>query len=204
MGAVETILYIFGVLLVVVIIAVLVRLHFIIEQQGVQISILLKHEKEGFSAYDRWVKQHNYSKLPNHLMPSDKANPGRVGNEWASANTRAQGQCFLVPESKQSGLAGHAETAAKLNITTGESVSAGNYSNTDFVRNSNYVSRGDNAVAEDQRSFNGEIISPEKATGNARSGLPDFLLSSTEGVKQSNESSKERYRLSRKQQAGLL
>ena len=43
MGSVELVLFSFNALLVVTIIAVIIRIYYLVEQQGVQISVLLKH-----------------------------------------------------------------------------------------------------------------------------------------------------------------
>ena len=72
----EITLFLFNILLIVVIIAVYVKLSYMIKQQGFQISVLLKHEKEGFkeamSPAQRWTKARKYRTSPNGLLPSDK------------------------------------------------------------------------------------------------------------------------------------
>ena len=72
----ETTLFLFNILLIVVIITVYVRLSFAIKQQGFQISVLLKHDKEGFkeamSPAQRWTRARKFRTSPNGLLPSDK------------------------------------------------------------------------------------------------------------------------------------
>ena len=70
----EITLFLFNILLIVVIIAIYIKLSFIIKQQGFQISVLLKHEKEGFkeamSPAQRWTKARKYRTSQNGLTPS--------------------------------------------------------------------------------------------------------------------------------------
>lgn len=72
----ELTMFLFNILLIVVIIAVYIKLSFAIKQQGFQISVLLKHDKEGFkeamSPAQRWTKARKYRTSPNGLLPSDK------------------------------------------------------------------------------------------------------------------------------------
>ena len=72
----ELTMFLFNILLIIVIIAVYIKLSFAIKQQGFQISVLLKHDKEGFkeamSPAQRWTKARKYRTSPNGLLPSDK------------------------------------------------------------------------------------------------------------------------------------
>ena len=207
MGAKETILYIFGVLLVVVIIAVLVRIHFIIEQQGVQISILLKHEKEGFSHWDRIVRQQNLVGQPQNLLAEDVQKKYiSDAKHLSSANTRAMRPCHALSQKQldsYSGIAAHSETAQKLGITTQDSMgTGGNLKDVNFVTATNYVSTEDSPAVDQSpiintdKTNNDELTEQSKVeqfTGNLRK-VPNFLGSFTAGVKQANESSKMRFR----------
>ena len=70
----ETTLFLFNILLIVVIIAIYVKLSYTIKQQGFQISVLLKQDKEGFkeamSPAQRWTRARKYRTSNNGLMPS--------------------------------------------------------------------------------------------------------------------------------------
>ena len=72
----ELTLFFVNILLVIVIIAVYVKLSIVIKQQGFQISVLLKHDKEAFkeamSPAQRWTKARKFRTSPNGLLPSDK------------------------------------------------------------------------------------------------------------------------------------
>lgn len=72
----ELMLILLNALLIVIIIAVYVRLHMVIKQQGFQISVLLKHEKEAFkegmSPAMRIVRARQMKDQTNYLLPSDK------------------------------------------------------------------------------------------------------------------------------------
>ena len=95
MGTIETVLFIFGVLLVVIIVAMLVRIYYVIEQHGVQIAVLLKHEKEGFVPWrNRAVAQNYSSHYRQNLLPENKQlTPPGVGNMISINNQRAQRPC---------------------------------------------------------------------------------------------------------------
>ena len=95
MGTIETVLFIFGVLLIVIIIALLVRVYYVIEQHGVQIAVLLKHEKEGFVP---WRTRAHVQNLSSHyrqnLLPENKQlTPPGISNMLAINNQRAQRPC---------------------------------------------------------------------------------------------------------------
>jgi len=223
MGTIETVLFIFGVLLIVIIISLLVRIYYIIEQHGIQIAVLLKHEKEGFVPWRERAKVQNFSAhYRQNLLPENKQLKPH-GQMLAINNQRAQRPCQILsteqlnryggkgsiasvgtPEPKD-GLAAHSEKAEELNITTEESLKTGNLSTMDVDTKTNYVV--DEGAAVDQTG----IVQDEVAQGQSEgfrvamtSGnhrvVPSFLASMTEGFKQGNESYKARYRATHKGQ----
>ena len=195
----ETVLFILGVFLIVVIIGMLVKIYYVVEQHGLQISVLLKHEKEGFVPWRNYAHARNWSsRYKNELLPENKQIEPNVANMVAPNNTRAQRQCHILTEKQLAaynsldGLAGHAANADNLNITTEESLKTGNLSSMDVDVQTNYVE--DEGPAIDQTAIKqDESLDPTQYSGNPRTN-PAFLQSMTEGVKQANESGKERFR----------
>ena len=200
----ETVLFILGCFLIVLMIGMLVKIYYTVEQHGLQISVLLKHEKEGFVPWRSYVQQKNYSaNYRNHLLPEGKQlDP--TGKVMVMNNTRGQQPCHALTTEQlkrynekgnvADGLAGHATNAENLNITTEESLKTGNLNSMDVNTQSNYVESSGPAVDQTGIVQEAEGSTPENVTGNPRTN-PAFLNSMTEGVKQANESSKERYRL---------
>lgn len=207
MDTVELVLFAFGVLLIVTIVAVLVRIHYIIQQQGVQISILLKHEKEGYTPWMRYARQRNFSDAyDNNLLPEGKQLKHN-NSKLVINNTRAMQPCHTLSTEQlnkyaaaviqeQDGLNGHAETAADLNITAVDSMQAGNLKGVDFAVNNIPEDNGapvdQSGVA--QNDFASEETAKASVTGNLRT-VPAIVDNMTTGVKQANESFKSRYRL---------
>ena len=74
----EITLFLFNILLIVVIVVVYVKLTFLVKNQGLQIQLLLKHDKEGFRVKEgmapaqRWANAAKYVGMENGLLPSDK------------------------------------------------------------------------------------------------------------------------------------
>ena len=209
----DSILIIFGALLVIIIIAMLIRIHYVIKQQGVQISVLLKHDKEGFVPWRERAKVHNLStKYRQNLLPENKQLEPH-GQMWAINNQRARRpQQALTTEqlkrydsSNTDGLLGHSERAEDLNITTEQSLKTGNLSSVDVDIQSNYVNDegpviDQSGVVQDDISMNqSEGFRVAMSSGNHRV-VPSFLASMTEGFKQGNESTKTRYRTTHKGQ----
>lgn len=198
MGAVESVLYIFGILLIVTIVAVLIRIYYIVQQQGIQISILLKHEKEGYVPHNRQQQARAWSRVgPNQIVPSDK---GFVpeGGVWVNSNTRAQQPCQALTEAQLTSYSGgggldkNAEVADKLGVDTETALvsGAGALSESNFGRD-NIPSDADRA-AVDQRA------DPTAIGGNSRANPAALLKSMTPGVKAENKSSSERFRSQRR------
>lgn len=90
----------FAFLLIIVVACMLVRLYFMIRDQGVQISILLKHEKEGFVPAQRWAQREAWSNLgTNKLMPGNKQYT--TNNQTTlSTNTRTWQPCQILPSNR--------------------------------------------------------------------------------------------------------
>lgn len=206
----ETVLFILGVFLIVLIIGMLIKIYYVVEQHGLQISVLLKHEKEGFVPWrNRAIVQNLSSNYKNELLPGDKQLEPNRANMLAINNQRAQRpfqaltteQLQRYPALKPDGLAGHADKAEELNITTEDSLKTGNLSGMDVNVQSNYIPDDGPAIDQTgiiQDSENNEAIA-ENFSGNHRVN-PSFLSSMTKGFKQGNESSKNRYRETHKGQ----
>ena len=200
----ETVIFLFGVFLIVAIISVLVKIYYIVEHQGAQLQILLKHDKETFVPWKSRAQVQNMSSVyRNQLLPDNKQLTPNPGHMLAINNQRALKPCqALTTEQlkryeKADGLAEHATKANELNITTEESLKTGNLSTMDVNVQSNYVE--DEGPAIDQTGVIQESNQTvtENFTGNHRIN-PSFLNSMTPGFKQANESSKARYRTGRK------
>ena len=90
----------FAFLLIIVVACMLVRLYFMIRDQGVQISILLKHEKEGFIPAQRWAQRESWSNLgSNKLMPSNKQYVTKNGTTMTT-NSRSWQPCQILPSDR--------------------------------------------------------------------------------------------------------
>lgn len=200
----ETVIFLFGVFLIVAIIAVLVKIYYIVEHQGVQLQILLKHDKETFVPWKSRAQVQNMSSVyRNQLLPDNKQLTPNPRHMLTINNQRALKPCQALTTEQlkryenADGLAEHATKANELNITTEESLKTGNLSTMDVNVQSNYVE--DEGPAIDQTGVIQESNQTvtENFTGNHRIN-PSFLNSMTPGFKQANESSKARYRTGRK------
>lgn len=202
MGAVESVLYIFGILLIVTIVAVLIRIYYIVQQQGIQISILLKHEKEGFVLHNRWQQANAWSRYgPNQIVPPEKAFVPKVG-PWVNSNTRAQQPCqalttdqlkeYSITTTSGGGLDANTDVANKLGVDTVTALSsgAGAIQGTDFQTDT--LTSDANQAATDQK--------PDATayTGNGRTTAAALIKSGTPGVKAANSNSSERFRAQRR------
>ena len=202
----ETVLFILGVFLIVVIIGMLVKIYYVVEQHGLQISVLLKHEKEGFVPWrNRAVQQNLSSNYRNHLLPENKQIEPNRGNMLAINNQRAQRPCHALTTDQLNrygavlpnpgGLAQHAQKAEDLGITAEQSLKTGNMSSMDVDVQSNYVEDDGPAIdqtgiKQDEPVVDGDV---GDYSGNPRVN-PAFLKATTEGFKQAHESSMERFR----------
>lgn len=85
-------LVLFNILLVLVIVVVFIRMNHLIRDQGFQIQVLLKHNKEAFkesmSPAQRYAKARKYLGEPNGLLPSDKQVLEKHAYETESMNQR--------------------------------------------------------------------------------------------------------------------
>lgn len=213
MGAVESVLYIFGILLVVTIVAVLIRIYYIVQQQGIQISILLKHEKEGYVPHDRYVQIMNKSRCSkNGIIPSDKQLECSDRPRNVSSNTRAQQPCAAMTDAslkcysgeaacisdEPDGLAGIVNTAKRLGVDVNTTLvnGANSVNAADFNTTSNYNASKEGFAAVDQTGVN--LRSNPSNIANVRN-CPAFMSSMTEGFKAAHEHSKSRYRERRKE-----
>ena len=186
----EITLFLFNILLIVIIIATYIKLSFMIKQQGFQISVLLKHEKEGFkeamSPAQRWTKARKYRTSQNGLMPS--WNQPTESLPYLSETTSERGDrpmSYMLPES-----------STGLNISSEEALKSG----AGAIGGSGYdssVSVPDTSglPAETQTGvINTETADPTNFSPNPRVS-PSFLDSSTTFAP--NEGSQERYRAKR-------
>lgn len=97
-------LVLFNILLVLVIVVVFIRMNHLIRDQGFQIQVLLKHNKEAFkeamSPAQRFAKARKYAGEPNGLLPSDKQMLEKHAYEVESLNQRGDYPMpFLLGES---------------------------------------------------------------------------------------------------------
>lgn len=202
----EITLFLFNILLIVVIIAVYIKLSFMIKQQGFQISVLLKHDKEGFkeamSPAQRWTKARKYRTSQNGLIPSwnqPTETLPYLGEASSERGDRSMSY-MLANESSinvanESGLNNIADETG-LNITNEEALKSG----AGAIGGSGYdssVSVPDTSSlpAETQTGvINTETADPTNFSPNPRVS-PSFLETSTTFAP--NEGSQERYRAKR-------
>jgi hypothetical protein len=189
MNMLEITLFLFNILLIVVIIAVYIKLSFVIKQQGFQISVLLKHDREAFkeamSPAQRWTKAAKYAKLNNGLMPSGERITVDEVEAYEASNERGdRPMSYLIPEN------------SSLNITKEEALKSG----ANAIGGSGFdssVSVPDTSAlpAETQTGvINNETTDPNNFSLNPRVS-PSFLETSTTFAP--NEGSQERYRARR-------
>ena len=185
---VEITLFLFNILLIIVIVATYIKLSFMIKQQGLQISVLLKHEKEGFkeamSPAQRWTKARKFRTSPNGLAPSWKQPTETLPYLDSASNSRGdRAMSYLIAGSGGSGL----------NITEEEALKSG----AGAIGGSGYdssVSVPDTSAlpAETQTGvIDTEKTDPANFNTNPRAS-PSFLETSTTFAP--NESSQEKYR----------
>ena len=185
----EITLFLFNILLIVVIIAVYVKLSYMIKQQGFQISVLLKHEKEGFkeamSPAQRWTKARKYRTSPNGLLPSDKQPKETLPFMRETTTERGdRAMDYLLPES--SGL--NISDVDALKSGAGAIASSG-YDSTVSVPDTSAL------PAETQTGvIDTENLEPGNFSANPRV-QPSFLDSSTTFAP--NEGSQEKFRAKR-------
>lgn len=185
----EITLFLFNILLIVIIIAVYIKLSFMIKQQGFQISVLLKHDKEGFkeamSPAQRWTKARKYRTSQNGLTPS-----------W---NQPTETLPYLDEASSERGdrpMSYMLSNETGLNITNEDALKSG----AGAIGGSGYdssVSVPDTSglPAETQTGvINTETADPTNFSPNPRVS-PSFLETSTTFAP--NEGSQERYRAKR-------
>lgn len=187
----EITLFLFNILLIVVIIAVYIKLSYMIKQQGFQISVLLKHEKEGFkeamSPAQRWTKARKYRTSQNGLTPSwNQPTETLPYIDEASSERGDRSMSYMLAE----------DSGSSLNITNEEALKSG----AGAIGGSGYdssVSVPDTSAlpAETQTGvINTETSDPTNFSPNPRVS-PSFLETSTTFAP--NEGSQERYRAKR-------
>lgn len=188
----EMTLFLFNILLIVVIITVYVKLSFMIKQQGFQISVLLKHDKEGFkeamSPAQRWTKARKFRTSPNGLLPSDKQPTETLPYMREASSERGdRAMSYMLPD---------AGSGSGLNISDMDALKSG----AGAIASSGYdssVSVPDTSAlpAETQ---SGVIDTEKLESGNFSPNprvQPSFLESSTTFAP--NEGSQEKYRVKR-------
>lgn len=189
MNMLEITLFLFNILLIVVIVAIYVKLSFMIKQQGFQISVLLKHEKEGFkeamSPAQRLTKARKFRTSPNGLMPS-----------WNQPTEKLPYMNELSSSRGDRPMSYMLSSSSGLNITDEEALKSG----ANAIGGSGYdtsVSVPDTSAlpAETQTGvINTETASAGNFSPNPRVS-PSFLDTSTTFAP--NEGSQERYRAKR-------
>ena len=214
----ETLFFILGVFLIILIIGMLVKIYYVVEQHGLQISVLLKHEKEGFVPWRNQALQRNMSSAyRNNLLATDKQLEPKNDGMYNVNNQRAQQPSYALTteqlnrytiKRKTDGLAHHNENANALNISVEDSLKTGNLSTADVNVKTNYVETEGAAI--DQTGIIQEPVSSEGSeaplstySGNPRT-VPAVLGSMTEGFKQANQNSKKRFRETHRGQARPL
>lgn len=109
MNMLEITLFLFNILLIVVIVVVYVKLTLLVKNQGIQIQLLLKHEKEGFRIKEgmapaqRWSNAQKFAGMDNGLMPSDKQSA--LKSKYVQSLTSERGDRrfdYLLPGSNSS------------------------------------------------------------------------------------------------------
>ena len=189
MNMLELALFLFNILLIIIIIAVYVKLTYMVKQQGFQISVLLKHDKEAFkeamSPAQRWTRARKYRTSPNGLLPSDKQ-PTEILPYLEEATDERGDRSMSYMLGKGAGI----------NITDEDALKSG----ANAIEGSGYdssVSVPDTSglPAETQTGIiNTETADPANFSPNPRVS-PSFLETSTTFAP--NEGSQERYRAKR-------
>lgn len=189
MNMLELALFLFNILLIIIIIAVYVKLTYMVKQQGFQISVLLKHDKEAFkeamSPAQRWTRARKYRTSPNGLLPSDKQ-PTEILPYLEEATDERGDRPMSYMLGKGAGI----------NITDEDALKSG----ANAIEGSGYdssVSVPDTSglPAETQTGvINTETSDPANFSPNPRVS-PSFLETSTTFAP--NEGSQERYRAKR-------
>ena len=190
----------FAFLLIIVIACMLVKLYFMIRDQGIQISVLLKREKEGYVPAQRWNMREAWSNAgPNLLMPSDKQYKTN-NNLLLSTSSRTWEPSHILPSDKltrvksnESGINGIVQTAKEVGASVEDTLVSGAGALAQAnVKRENIPFRED-LPAIDQR---GVIENPVSSFSERQS--PSFLNSVSEGFKVRNENSKSRFRATHK------
>lgn len=190
----EITLFLFNILLIIVIVAIYIKLSFAIKQQGFQISVLLKNDKEGFSPVQRFTAARKYRNASNGLMPSWKQPTGESCYLSEATSERGDRPMKYMLASKGNGR--RSGESSGLNITTEEALKSG----AGAIGGSGYdssVSVPDTSAlpAETQTGvINTETADPTNFSPNPRVS-PSFLETSTTFAP--NEGSQERYRANR-------
>lgn len=182
-------LVLLNILLVLVIIVVFIRITYTIKDQGFQIAVLLKHNKEAFkeamSPAQRYAKARKYAGLQNSLLPSDKQVLEQHAYEQETLNQRGDiPMPFLL-----------GETAGKSRITQEDLAKSG----ANAIRGSG-VDPGpqipDTSLLPAERQTG--VVSTENADPNSFTTNPRVNPAIVEDTSSfaPNESSKEGYRSS--------
>ena len=151
----EITLFLFNILLIVVIIVVYVKLTFMVKNQGLQIQLLLKHDKEGFRVKEgmapaqRYGMAAKYVGMENGLMPSFNQNTKKSKYQQAMTSERGdRPMSYMLPGASNSASIGGEEVKSSsgnneavtsaLNVTQEDLIKAGAnaISSTDFHDNS--------------------------------------------------------------------
>lgn len=151
----EITLFLFNVLLIVVIVAAYVKLTYMIKNQGLQIQLLLKHDKEGFRIKEgmapaqRYGMAAKYTGMENGLMPSFNQNTKKSKYRQAMTSERGdRSMSYMLPGANSDATIGGEEinssstndeaVTSALNVTQEDLIKAGAgaISATDFHDNS--------------------------------------------------------------------
>ena len=185
----EITLFLFNILLIIIIVVVYVKLTLMVKNQGLQIQLLLKHEKEGFRIKEAMAPAQReslaskYVGMENGLVPSDKQYKGSPKYKTALTSERGdRAMSYMLPGANVGG--GEIETpivnseaiGSALNVSQEDLIKAGAgaIASTDFHDNS--TPSTEDLPVQDQR---GVVEEPNKegfCGGNTRV-CPSFMSS---------------------------
>lgn len=184
----EVLLGLVIVLLVIIIIVAIVRLFQLIKQQGIQIAILLKHEKEAFkegmSPAMRIMRARAMKEHTNYLLPSEKQALYKVEDDSKfSVPYRGSNIDHLLPSGRKAAVEEKApvkqEVVVPEHVTEEEALKAG--SNTLGLVQVDTTGIPPSTAELPVETQSGVVIpsADEKFTVNGRAGAPVMLKNGT-------------------------
>lgn len=185
----EVLLGLVIVLLVIIIIVAIVRLFQLIKQQGIQIAILLKHEKEAFkegmSPAMRLMRARAMKEQTNYLLPSEKQSLYKVEEDAKfSVPYRGSNIDHLLPSGRKGEVVEEQspvkqEVVVPENVSEEEALKAG--SNTLGLVQIDTTGVPPSTAELPVETQSGVVIpsGDEKFTVNGRAGAPVMLRNGT-------------------------